>query len=125
MGKYSRNKGAAYERELVQVFREAGYPATRRNLQPQGGQAVGGDIEGLPWAIEAARRSKRLIWSDVVGKKMAQAIRDETHLAATRGRPPRPALVVVRQDGGESLVVLSLADFLTITGEKDAEPSLD
>ena len=118
MGKYSRNKGAAYERELVQVFRAANFPHARRNLQPQGGQAVGGDIEGLPWAIEAARRSKRLIWSDVVGKKMAQAVRDEAHLAEKRGRPPRPALVVVRRDGGESLVVLSLADFLKITSDQ-------
>lgn len=118
-GAHSRRKGARFERELVLLFRSLGYPA-RRNLQPQGGQEVGGDIEGLPWAVEATRRGPRITWAEIAKGKRAQGKRDEEMLAARDGRSPRPSLVIVRQDGDEAIVLLTLEDFLKIAKE-DAE----
>jgi len=94
MGKSQRAKGARFERELVNYLRDFGGPAVpRRNLQSQGGEAVGNDVLWGCFGIEAK-----------VGKlpnpraALAQAERD-----ACEGRVP---VAVIKDDRCEPFVVM-------------------
>lgn len=103
MGKTQRVKGAAYEREVCAAFRDAWQVDAQRRL----GQARdgGSDIEIGRFVIECKRRKSLTTlrtWYE-------QARR----VSATRTDPAVP-MVVCREDHGDSYVVLSLADFLTI-----------
>ena len=104
-GRRSRNKGAAYERELAKLF-SAVMPGAevRRGIQSRtGGDAA--DLEGTGvWHVEAKR-----------GKlpnpraALKQAIRD--------AKPGRVPVAVIRDDRSEAFVALRLTDFLTFVGE--------
>ena len=99
MGLKSRRKGAAYEREIARRLSEMlGTPAKRRLGQARD---AGHDIDIVgPYIIEAKRR-KTL---GPVGRWYAQA------RAAAKQSDQIP-IVVMREDNGASLVVLSLDDF--------------
>ena len=105
MGKMQRNKGAAYEREIVHVLVERGYMAARNLMQTREG---GADIILQDFIIECKRRASIAIYDWL----------DQATLAA-KGRK-RP-LVVARGDRRESVVILRLEDFLDLVGERDVE----
>lgn len=96
-----RRKGAAYEREVAQALSAWSGLDIRRHL----GQARDGgeDIVFGPFTVECKRR-KTL--------KTLRAWYEQVRHAAKRrvGIP----LLVMREDAGESMVVLSLTDFLTL-----------
>jgi hypothetical protein len=83
MGRWSRNKGAGWERlvatDLKQIFPEA-----RRGLGQARSAKEVSDVEGTPWWVEC-KRGKRVS----IRAALAQA------RAATDGRP---LLIVVRED---------------------------
>ena len=96
-GRKSRNKGKAGERAVAKLFREVMGMETRRGWQAA--QATTAcDVEGTPWWLEVKRHKKVPI-----RPSYAQAVNDSD------GRPP---VVVWRDDRGEWMVCLSLADFM-------------
>ena len=122
MSASQRTKGATYEREVCDAFTTLLGRKVQRNI----GQARdgGNDIDIGPLVVECKRR-KTL---GTVYGWLQQAI------DATRGRTYRKTaydprtggdtydapwipVVVARQDAGESIVILRLTDFLTLTGD--------
>jgi hypothetical protein len=116
MSKSQRTKGATYEREVCDAFT----PVVGKKVQRNIGQSRdgGNDIDVGRLVIECKRR-KTL---GTVYGWLQQAI------DATRGRflaqhdddvvgVPFIPVVVARQDAGESIVILRLTDFLTLTGD--------
>lgn len=101
MSKSQRTKGATYEREVCDVFTGI----TGRKIQRHIGQARdgGNDVTVGRLVIEAKRR-KTL---GGIEKWLLQA------KVATVSAEQVP-VVVTRSDGGESIAILSLADFLRI-----------
>lgn len=113
-GRRNRQRGQEYEREIVDIFRLAGWPDARRNLQSQGGTVVGNDIAGVPFAVECKRTASSLIPKAV--KALEQCDADAT---ATENYHPR--LVITRCDrDNRSFVVMELGQFLELV-----EPPLD
>jgi hypothetical protein len=55
MGKASRRKGATYEREVANLFKEMGWEDAKRHLEYQSDEAVEGrDLDGTqPFAVQA------------------------------------------------------------------------
>lgn len=106
MGKSQRTKGAAYEREVAHKLTEAlgipGFKVERNIEQVRDG---GNDLNVGSIKIECKRR-KTLT---TVATWLAQAER------ATDRKSGQLPIVVARADAGQSLVVLSLDDFLTLT----------
>ncbi len=101
MGKMSRRKGAQYERDLANRWRDSGlWPDAKRGIgQTRAGGEVP-DVEGTPFWIEAKRRKAHNIRAS-----MQQAI------DATDGRPP---VVIARWDrdsADDAIVCMRLADF--------------
>lgn len=97
MGRKSRTKGAAYEREIANAI------GARRNI----GQARDGgdDITHEGYRIEAKRR-KRLA---TIEAWMAQAV------ASCQNDSETP-IVVCRADNGESLVIMRFSDWVEEKG---------
>lgn len=108
MSKTSRNKGASYEREVCAVLSEA----TGKKVQRHIGQARdgGNDITVGSLVIECKRR-KTL---GTVEGWLKQA-------KAAVSSPEQTPVVVARSDGGESLAILSFADFLKLTQGSDKQ----
>lgn len=104
MGALSRRKGAAFERELVQRFREAMPDAeVRRGLQCRGGDEVP-DVD-CPVFWPEAKRGRQ--------PNVRAALRQ-----ATGDAPPgRIPIAIIRDDHAESFVALSLDDFLEFVSE--------
>lgn len=99
MGAHSRRKGAAYERELAQRFREAMPSADiKRGLQYRSGEETP-DVDCPVFWIEAKRGAQ---------PNVRAALRQATE-AAPQGRVP---VAVIRDDRAEAFVALSLDDFL-------------
>ncbi len=103
-GAMSRRKGAAWERELVHMFRAA-MPGcdVRRGLQSRSGDEVA-DVECPVFWIEAKRGRK----PNVRGA-LNQAI-----AAAPKGRIP---LAIIRDDRAEPFALLQLTDLLEFIQE--------
>lgn len=102
-GLRSRRKGQSGEREVVEAFRQAGFPTARRCMQSQG--AVGCDVEETPFWLEVKRGKKVNVRTAI-----KQAAKD------TDGRTP---IVVWRDDREPWRVDLSLEDFLRLVGAKE------
>lgn len=114
MGAGQRTKGAVYEREVCAAFTQAlGQPFTRNIGQSRDG---GNDIDIGPLVVECKRR-KTLTTIEGWYKQAERA-------AITRGEQADAfetdhlPIVVARSDGGKSLAVLSLADFIYLTHDK-------
>ena len=104
MGALSRRKGAAWERELVHLFRRAMPGATvRRGLQCRSGAEVP-DVDCPVFWLESKRGKK---------PNVRAALRQATE-AAPNGRIP---LAVIRDDRADAFVALSLEDFLELISE--------
>ena len=101
MGKSQRNKGASYEREVCDVFTGI----TGRKIQRHIGQARdgGNDITVGQLIVECKRR--KTLGTIEGWLRQATAAKVSTEQAA---------VVVARSDGGESLAIMSLADFLRL-----------
>lgn len=109
MGKSQRTKGAVYEREIAKRFSDALGLDCKRNI----GQARDGgeDIPCGPFLIECKRR-KTLT---TIRKWYEQVVRATTRYAENVAFGFRPTpIVVMREDNGESMVVLTLDDFLAL-----------
>jgi len=105
MGKAERRKGQRFERECVDALDKLGF-SCRRNLQAQGGEVVGGDLYGLPWAVECCRR--KAFQFNILRRKLVQAHEDEASAGSHR-----PALVMARTDQDSTIYVfLTLSDFV-------------
>lgn len=103
MSKYQRQKGASYERELCAVLSEATGNKIQRNIgQSRDG---GNDITYGDFLFEAKRR-KSLKTLEGWLKQAEDA----------RTNPDQIPVVVARADGGESMVLMALKDFLHVTG---------
>ncbi|MFZ5443316.1 MAG: hypothetical protein ACOZQL_25130 [Myxococcota bacterium] len=103
-GAHSRRKGAGFERELVQRFREVMPDATiRRGLQFRTGEETP-DVD-CPVFWPEAKRGKQ--------PNVRGALRQATN-AALPGRIP---IAIIRDDRAEPFVALSLDDFLELVAE--------
>ena len=104
MSKLSRDRGQSYEREICTALSDHLGITIRRQLGQE--RDGGGDIRTGRFLLECKRR-RRLggpyTW-------MAQAT-----AAAKPGETPA---VIARADGGESLVILRLHDFLRLAREE-------
>ena len=108
MSKSQRTKGATYEREVCDVFSDA----TGRKIQRHIGQARdgGNDITVGNLIVECKRR-KRL---GTIEGWLAQA-------KVAKVSEAQAAVVVARSDGGESIAILSLTDFLRLINRSELD----
>ena len=97
MGKRSRNKGAAYERELANRWRDSGlYPGAKRGI----GQARSGgdvsDVEGTPWWVEAKCQARPNVYAALEQAEEASDGRPCLVVACRRvaGQPSKASTVV-------------------------------
>lgn len=104
MSKSQRTKGAAYEREVVHILRDAGFDCARNLAQAREG---GGDIHFDQFMVECKRRAKIAVYDWL----------DQATLAA-QGKKP---LVVARADSRENIVILRLVDFLDIIKDEHGQ----
>ncbi len=103
-GRYSRRKGADFERALVHRFREAMPDADiRRGLQCRSGEEAP-DVEVPCFWLEAKRHHKTNIMAAI-----RQAIAD-----CPKGKFP---LAVCKNDGELPVATMLLDDFLELIGE--------
>jgi hypothetical protein len=107
MGARSRRKGAAFEREVARLFREAGVPAERNLSECRTGNA--GDLELPPWCPLSVQVK-------VGARPNPYAALREAREAAGAARVP---VAVVRMNGRgatppEDLAVLPLEEFLDL-----------
>jgi hypothetical protein len=103
-GASSRRKGASWERELVQRFRDVMPDATvRRGLQFRAGEEAP-DVD-CPVFWPEAKRGKQ--------PNVRRALRQATS-AAPPGRVP---IAIIGDDRAEPFVALSLDDFLELVAE--------
>ena len=108
MGKFSRDKGARYERELATQIKSYGYDAYR-TAQHCGNTGNAADVIGLYGIhIEAKRCEKIQIYD-----WMAQAKRD----SAKSGNKPA---VFFRKNNCETLVCMRFNDWMEIYREWEA-----
>lgn len=103
-GARSRRKGAAWERELVQRFREVMPDASiRRGLQYRTGEEAP-DVD-CPVFWPEAKRGKQ------------PNVRGAMRQAAQAAPPGRIPIAIIRDDFAEPFVALSLEDFLEFVRE--------
>jgi Holliday junction resolvase len=100
MGKMSRDKGKAGEREVAALLRAYGF-AGQRGVQYQGGKDSA-DVLGLPgWHIEVKRVEAFNLYT-----AMAQAVEDTAGV--------NTPVVFHRKNGKEWVAVLKAEDFLKL-----------
>lgn len=98
MGKASRDKGMRFERLVVQAAQDAGIGAERVPLSGAAGGSFMGDItlpvQGVDRRIEC--KSRKRAWLDLYGWL------------------PGNYALAIKRDRDDTLVVMRLADFLTL-----------
>jgi hypothetical protein len=117
MGKTSRTKGHAYEREVCAKLRSLFGEGVRRSIQTRGAKSEGCDVDGTPYWIETK-----------VGKlqnpraALRQAIDD------TDGRPPVAVIKDNSPGGGRpafEFVAMRLDDFVALLEQAHRLPGSD
>ena len=104
MSKLNRQRGASYEREVAnEIFDKLGI-RIRRNLKQYQVKDEGDLILGK-YLIECKRRRKIAVYDFV----------EQAEKACEAGQIP---LVVMREDGGNSLALLRFSDLLTLLGNE-------
>lgn len=106
-GAHSRRKGAQGERDIALAMRTV-FPGAKRGIGQARSAGEVADVEGTPYWVECKR-----------GKKCNVRAAYAQAMAATDGRP---VVVVVRDDGGEPMVYMSLEDWLDTAGGEDNGP---
>lgn len=104
MGKMSRNKGKAGEREVASFLRDYGYDARRG--QQYAGIHGDADVIGLPGIHIEVKRTERL---DLYGAL------DQSRRDAKEGELPT---VWHRKNNCRLVVIIDAEDFLKLYGEK-------
>ena len=112
--KYSKQKGARFERLLASKFREHGYDA-RRTAQYCGNTGDASDVVGLPGIHIEAKHQERMALYDW----MAQAKRD----AEAGGGNALPA-VFHKKNNAEILVTMTFDDWINLYKEWEAGQAL-
>lgn len=107
MGKKSRDKGKAGEREVARLCREMGYEA-HRTAQYRGNTGEAGDVEGLAGVHIEVKRTESFRLYD----SLAQARHDATE--ANRGEIP---VVFHRRNNCPWVCILGARDFFTLYRE--------
>ena len=97
----SNLKGKTFEREIARYLREHGYTEARRGQQYKGG-ADSPDVVGIKGYHIEAKRTERF---DLYGA-LEQSKRD-----AADGEIP---IVIHRKNGKQSVVILTLDDFMEV-----------
>jgi hypothetical protein len=114
VGKSQRNKGAGFEREIASEFSIAlGLDIEfKRNI----GQARdgGNDLDVGPLVIECKRRASLTTIEKWIDQAQVAA---DNRMLRNPGRLHLPT-VIARSDGGESLVIMRLEDFLILSGDE-------
>lgn len=100
MGKLSRRKGHAFEREIAADLRARGFNAKRGLSQARGGGAEEADVVGLPGFHLECKRGKK----PNPRAALSQAIED--------AKPGETPVAVVRDDRSDAFVVLRWEDFI-------------
>lgn len=104
-GRYSRNKGAANEREAAQLWKEAGFPFAKRNIVQYQGKS-GRDLSNTePFLVQIKAGAKINVW---------EALQEATEEAKTGEIP----LAMVKRDRSGWVVVLSWKSFLKVLNPK-------
>ena len=99
MSKMQRTKGHQFERDIVNLLKEKGYPAARNLTQTRDS---GGDINLPRWLIECKRYAK----IGRVYEWLEQAIK-----AASGIQKP---IVIAKADREEEIVIMRLTDFMEV-----------
>lgn len=102
VGRNNRRRGAALERLIAKIFSEQLGVECKRKL----GQARDGGIDLEPAYTDLAIEIKCRKTLGGIYQWMRQAV-----IGAARGKTP---VVVMRQDGGEPLVLMRLKDFMPV-----------
>jgi hypothetical protein len=118
MGKSQRTKGAVYEREVMREFSEFFGQTFERNI----GQARDGGNDGDvgPLVLEMKRRKslKTLMsWYEQAATAATERYYRKVRAGQPTGTGDHIPVVVMREDSGSSMVLLSLEDFLNLLGE--------
>jgi hypothetical protein len=103
MSKSQRTKGAAFEREVVNIIKEALGEQVKRNLDQW--RDGGHDIALGPYLIECKRRASIAVYEWL----------DQCTDACKGQKTP---LVVARGDRREAVVIMRLTDFLPLLKDK-------
>jgi Holliday junction resolvase len=103
-GRHSRNKGLAFERDCVKLFKQA-MPGEdiKRGLQSRGGGAEVPDVDMPVFHIECK-----------VGKKPNIRAAYEQASRDTQGKIP---VAIVKDDRKEPLVVMGLTNYMNLIAE--------
>lgn len=109
MGKFSRNKGKAGEREFARMCRQFGYD-TRRTAQYRGNTGDAGDVEGLPGIHVEVKRTETLRAWDYMEQS--------SHDAAKKGDVP---IVAWRKNEHPWLVLIGFEDFMQLYQSWEAD----
>jgi hypothetical protein len=112
VGKWSRNKGKAFERTVAAAFREVYGDQVRRGWQARQGSDAP-DVEGVPgYWIEAKAHRKvniRAAWKQVVAAQIDAKRKGD-------GRATDNPVIICKDDGEEPLAVLRFSDFVSLLG---------
>ena len=110
MGKKSRSKGAAFERETAAKLRRI-WPEARRGGHDQAGPMGRPDVDGTPYWVECKRYAH--VTRGIVKSAHKQAIQ-----AAVRACDDRAALVITRSDRAAAMVHYQVATVRPDTGTR-------
>lgn len=106
-GRYSKNRGSSYERELAEYIGKSTGLNVRRALLSGGGRNDGGaDLDGTPMIHVEAKRTNRL---------QPYAAMQQAEESIARSKTSVVPVVISRMDRietGDSLVVMRLDDWL-------------
>lgn len=106
MSNSQRRKGAAWERDLANRWKNSGlYPKARRGTGQARKDAHVPDVDGTPWWVECKVGQRPNLLGAL---RQAEDARDA---AALNDRGHRPVLVVAKLDRQGSMVLMRLADF--------------
>jgi len=98
MGKMQRQKGARWERDVVNRLKAIGFTDAKRGFQMRGGAAECPDVSAGPFHIECK-----------VGKK--PPIRTALETAVTTCPKGMVPVAVIKEDRREPYIVMPLEDF--------------
>ena len=102
-GRFSRNKGARFERAIANKLKPI-YPKAVRGVGQTQSGANGSDVEGTPWWIECKAQKKTNIEGAFA---QAQEAKDQ-------GEDARPILVVSKRDREPTKATLLLDELLDL-----------
>jgi len=116
MGKFSREKGARWERELAQLVRPVWPQAARSYHQCRAGED-GADLERTPGYWCEAKSGRKVDYRPALTQALAAS---RSWLQAHPGEPRPIPVVMARDDRAPPVAYLLLSDFLKIVAARDA-----